>query len=103
MKRAIVIYMSLLLLPCFVAARAVAGEADYKAALAAAEAAEQQAAGLKNRWTTTEEALAAARAAAASGDFDTAAKKAQLAEALAQASIAQAREQVDAWQAAVIR
>jgi hypothetical protein len=78
-------------------------EADAKAALAAAQAAEQQAAALKNRWTTTEQALAAAKKAASANDFDTAIKEAQRAEALAKASIAQAKEQQDAWKAAVIR
>jgi hypothetical protein len=78
-------------------------EADAKAAIAAAEAAEKNAGALKNRWTTTEQALAAARKAAAANDFDNAVKQAQLAEALAKASIVQAKEQQDAWKAAVIR
>ncbi len=82
---------------------AASSEADAKAALAAAQAAEQQAAALKNRWTTTEQALAAAKKAAAANDFDTAVKEAQHAEALAKASIAQAKEQQDAWKAAIIR
>ncbi len=82
---------------------AASSEADAKAALAAAQAAEQQAAALKNRWTTTEQALAAAKKAAAANDFDAAVKQAQQAEALAKASIAQAKEQQDAWKAAVIR
>ena len=82
---------------------AASTEADAKAAIAAAEAAEKDAGALKNRWTTTEQALAAARKAAAANDFDTAVKQAQQAEALAKASIAQAKEQQDAWKAAVIR
>ena len=82
---------------------AASTEADAKAAIAAAEAAEKDAGALKNRWTTTEQALAAARKAAAANDFDTAVKQAQQAEALANASIAQAKEQQDAWKAAVIR
>jgi anti-sigma factor ChrR (cupin superfamily) len=86
-----------------VAARAASTEADFKSALAAAEAAEKDAGALKNQWTTTEQALAAAKKAAAGNDFDTAVKQAQQAEALAKASIAQAKEQQDAWQAAVIR
>ncbi len=85
--------------PAFAASTA----ADFKAAFAAAEAAEQQAGAIKNRWTTTEQALAAAKKAAAANDFDTAVKQAQHAEALAKASIAQAKEQHDAWKAAVIR
>lgn len=91
------------LLAAATAVRAAATQADYDAALAAAVAAEKDAGALKNQWTTTEEALAAAKKAAAAGDFDTAVKEAQRAEALAKASIAQAKEQQDAWRAAVIR
>ena len=85
------------------AATAANSEADFKAALAAAESAEKDAGLLKNQWTVTEQALAAAKKAAAGNDFDAAVKQAQQAEALAKASIAQAKEQQDAWRAAVIR
>jgi hypothetical protein len=84
-------------------AMAASTEADFKSALAAAEAAEKDAGALKNQWVPTEQALAAAKKAAATNDFDTAVKQAQQAEALAKASIAQAKEQQDAWKAAVIR
>jgi hypothetical protein len=76
---------------------------DFKAAFAKAEAAEQQAGTLKNQWTTTESALKAAQAAAAAGNYSEAVKHAQFAEALANASIAQAREQATAWKDSVIR
>jgi hypothetical protein len=82
---------------------AASTEADYKSALAAAEAAEKEAGTLKNQWVPTEQALAAAKKAAAANDFDTAVKQAQQAEALAKASIFQAKEQDEAWKAAVIR
>ncbi len=95
--------VALIALPLATHAFAASTEADFKTAFAAAEAAEKQAAALKNRWTTTEQALAAAKKAAATNDFDTAVKQAQQAEALAKASIAQAKEQQDAWKAAVIR
>jgi hypothetical protein len=85
------------------AAHAASSEADFKTALAAAESAEKDAGALKNQWTPTEQALAAAKKAAAANDFDTAIKQAQQAEALAKASIAQAREQQDAWKAGVVR
>jgi hypothetical protein len=85
------------------AATAASTEADFKAAVAAAEAAEKDAGALKNQWTTTEQTLAAARKAASGNDFDSAVQQARQAEALAKASIAQAKEQQDAWQAAVIR
>jgi len=92
----------LVLLTAAGAAQAASTQADFDAALAAANTAEKEAATLKNRWTTTEQALAAAKKAAAAGDFDTAVKDAQHAEALAKASIAQAKEQDTAWKAAVI-
>jgi hypothetical protein len=76
---------------------------DFKAALAKAEAADQQAGALKNQWTTTEDALKAAQAAAAAGRYDEAVKDAEQAEALANASIAQAKEQAADWRQAVIR
>jgi hypothetical protein len=90
---------------CFLTSGALAAstEADFKAALAAAEAIEKDAGALKNQWIPTEQALAAARKAAAAGDFDTAVAQAKQAEALAKASVAQAKEQQDAWKAGIIR
>jgi hypothetical protein len=85
------------------AAQAASTEVDFKKALAAAAAAEQDAGALKNQWIPTEQALAAAKKAAAAGDFDTAVAQAKHAEALAKASIAQAKEQQSAWRAGVIR
>ena len=103
MTRLIILAVMLAGLACPSAAEAASTEADYKTALAAAEAAEKDAGALKNQWTTTEQALAAARKAAAAGDFDAAVKQSRQAEALAKASIAQAKEQADAWKAAVVR
>lgn len=76
---------------------------EFKSALAKAEAAQQQAGALKNQWTTTAQELKAAQDAAAKGDFDQAVKHAKLAEGLANASIAQAKEQAIAWTQAIIR
>jgi len=94
-----------LLILAFVApAAALAASAeDFNAALAKAEAANKQAGALKNQWTTTGQAIAAAKKAAEAGKFDDAVKLAQHAEELAQASIAQAKEQETAWTQAVIR
>jgi hypothetical protein len=91
-----------LILAAMTAAEAVGTQADFDAALTAAQAAEMDAGVLKNQWTTTEQVLAAAKKAAAAGDFDTAVKQARQAEALAKASIAQAKEQDTAWKAGVI-
>jgi hypothetical protein len=84
------------------AAHAASTQVDFDAALAAAQSAEKDAGALKNQWTTTEQVLAAAKKAAAAGDFDSAVNQAKQAEALAKASIAQAKEQDSAWKAAVI-
>lgn len=86
------------------ATAALAASADgFKAAYAKAEAAENQAGALKNQWTTTEAELKSAKKAADAGNFNDAIKHAQQAEALANASIAQAKEQATAWKNAVVR
>jgi hypothetical protein len=80
------------------ASRALAAsDADFKAAYAAAEAAEKEAGVLRNQWLPTEAALAAATKAAASGDFDVATAQAKEAEALAKASIFQATREKERW------
>ena len=76
---------------------------DFNAALAKAEAANKQAGAIKNQWTTTAQAIAAAKKAAEGGQFDEAVKLAQHAEELANASIAQAKEQEKLWPEAKIR
>jgi hypothetical protein len=91
-----------LILAAMTAADAADTQTDFDAAFTAAQAAEKDAGALKNKWTTTEQVLAAAEKAAAAGDFDAAIKQAQQAEALAKASIAQAKEQDTAWKAGVI-
>jgi len=85
------------------AAAFAASADDFKAALAKAEAANKHAAEIKNQWTTTGQAINAAKKAADAGKFDDAVKLAQHAEELANASIAQAKEQETAWTKAVVR
>lgn len=80
-----------------------ASEADYKSALAAAEAAEKEAGQLRDKWTTTEAEIAAAKKAAAAGNFDAAATAAREAEALAKASIFQATSEKERWKDMEIR
>jgi hypothetical protein len=80
-----------------------ASEADYKAALSAAEASEKQADQLRNKWTTTEARLAAAKKAATAGDFDGAIAAAKEADALAKASIFQATSEKERWKDLEIR
>ena len=80
-----------------------ASEADFKAAYAAAEAANKEAATLRNQWTTTAAALAAAKKAADAGDFDAAVASSKEAEALARASIFQATSEKTLWKDMEIR
>jgi hypothetical protein len=76
---------------------------DFKEAYAKAEAANKQAGALKNQWSTTANELKAAKAAADAGKFDEAIKHASVAEALANASIHQAKDEETKWKDAVIR
>jgi hypothetical protein len=72
-------------------------EADFKAAYAAAEAANKDAGSLRNQWTTTAATLAAAKKSADAGEFDKAIVSAKEAEALAKASIFQATSEKQRW------
>jgi hypothetical protein len=80
-----------------------ATDADFKAAYAAADAANKEAFALRNQWTTTATALTEAKKAADAGDFDKAIATAKEAEALAKASVYQANSEKEAWKAEVIR
>ncbi len=80
-------------------ALAASSEADFKAAYAAADAANKEAATSRDQWTTTAAALAAAKKAADAGDFDQAVAQSKEAEALAKASIYQATSEKEAWKA----
>lgn len=82
---------------------AAGSEADFKAAFAAAEAANKEAGALRNQWTVTAAALAEAKKAAEKGDFDLATAQSKEAEALAKASIYQATSEKQAWKALEIR
>jgi uncharacterized protein YceK len=82
---------------------AASSESDFKAAYAAAEAANKEAGSLRNQWTVTAAALAAAKKAADAGDYDEAVAQSKEAEALARASIYQATSEKDAWKALEIK
>jgi len=99
MKTQVVLAAALLMATPAIAA----SEADYKAAYAAAEAANQQAGNLRNQWTTTASTLAAAKKAGDAGDFDKAVEAAKEAEALAKASIFQATSEKTLWKDLEIR
>jgi hypothetical protein len=93
----------LLLIAGATSARAEGSEADFKAAYAAAEAANKEAGVLRNQWTTTAATLAAAKKAADAGEFDKAIAAAKEAEALAKASIFQATSEKERWKDLEIR
>ena len=93
----------LLVAPLGGAALAAGSEADFKAAYAAADAAEKQAGLLRNQWLVTEAALTEAKKAAGRSDFDQAVAAAKEAEALAKASIYQATSEKEAWKNLEIR
>jgi hypothetical protein len=82
---------------------AASSEVDFKAAYAAAEAANKEAGALRNQWTTTAAALAAAKKSADAGDFDKAVAQSKEAEALAKASIYQATSEKTLWKDLEIR
>ena len=78
-------------------ARAASTEADYKAAYAAADEANNQAGKLRNQWTTAVAALKGAKKAAEAGDFDKAVDLSKQSEELSKAAIFQSNQQKDAW------
>jgi hypothetical protein len=87
----------------FVTAAFAASADDFKAVYAKAEAANKKSLAMKTAWLTTASELKAAKKAADAGKFDDAVKHAMKAEALANASIAQAEEQKKLWKNAVVR
>ena len=103
MKLKAVALASVLLIAGETSVLAAGSESDFKAAYAAAEAANKEAATLRNQWTTTAAALAAAKKAADAGDFDAAVASSKEAEALAKASIFQATSEKTLWKDMEIR
>ena len=86
-----------------VSAFAAGSEDDFKAAYAAADAANKEAGKLRNQLTTTANTLAAAKKASDAGEFDKATASAREAEALAKASIFQATSEKTRWKEMEIR
>ena len=95
--------IAVLLIAGATSALAASSEADFKAAYAAAEAANKEAGSLRNQWTVTASALNAAKKAAEAGDFDKAVASSNEAEALAKASIFQAKSEKTLWKDLEIR
>ena len=103
LRASLISFSSVLLIAGATSALAAGSEADFKAAYAAAEAANKQAAELRNQWLPTAAAMAAAKKAADSGDFDQAIASSKEAEALAKASIFQATSEKERWKDLEIR
>jgi hypothetical protein len=103
MRMSIFSLVPMLLIAGTVSVPAAGADADFKAAYAAAEAAEKEASHLRNQWTVTAATLADAKKAAEKGDFDQAISSAKEAEALAKASIFQAASEKEAWKNLEIR
>jgi hypothetical protein len=103
MRTFLISLSSVLLIASAASALAASSESDFKAAYAAAEAANKEAGSLRNQWTVTAAALATAKKAADAGDFDQAVAQSKEAEALARASIYQATSEKDAWKALEIK
>jgi hypothetical protein len=103
MRTSILSLVPVLLIGGTISAPAAGSETDFKAAYAAAEAAEREAGRLRNQWTVTAAALDEAKKAAGNGHFDQAVSLAREAEALAKASIFQATSEKEAWKNLEIR
>jgi hypothetical protein len=102
-RATIVSLASALLIAGTASVLAASSETDFKAAYAAAEAANKEAGALRNQWTTTAAALVAAKKAGDAGDFDAAVASSKEAEALARASIFQATSEKTLWKDLEIR
>lgn len=82
---------------------AAADEKSFNAAYQAAESARKEAASMKHEWRDTAKMLKQAKETAAKGDYAAAEKIADKARMQSENAIAQAKEQEQAWQAAVVK
>lgn len=80
-----------------------ATDAEYKKAYDSAVALQDEARSYQNGWTVTTAALTSAKRASDAHDFVNAAKLAKNAEALAKASVEQAKLQKKIWRNAVVK
>ena len=80
-----------------------ADEQSFNASYEAADAARKKAASMNYEWRDTGKMLKKAKEAAAKGDYMTAEKLAKKAEMQGEMAVAQAKEQEQAWQAAVVK
>jgi hypothetical protein len=80
-----------------------ADEQSFNASYEAAEAARKQAASMNYEWRDTGKMLKQAKEAAAKGDYETAERLANKAEMHGKMAVAQAKEQEQLWQSAVVK
>ena len=80
-----------------------ADETSFKATYDAAESARKKAASMKYEWRDTGKMLKKAKEAADKGDYKTAEKLAKKAKMQGEMAVAQANEQEQLWQSAVIK
>jgi len=80
-----------------------ADEQSFNASYEAADAARKKAASMNYEWRDTGKMLKKAKEAAGKGDYATAEKIAKKAEMQGEMAVAQAKEQEQAWQAAVVK
>lgn len=78
-------------------------EQSFNAAYEAAESARKKAASMKYEWRDTAKMLEQAKETASKGDYAAAQKLADKARMQSENAIAQAKEQEQAWQAAVVK
>lgn len=100
---ALVMGASLMLAACAGDTMSEPDEKSYSAAYEAAEAARKEAAKVGHEWRDTADMLKKAEETAAKGDYAAAQKLADKARRQSENAIAQAKEQEQAWQAAVIK
>lgn len=91
------------LLVAFAGNSVAADQKSFDASYEAAETARKEAASMDYEWRDTAKLLRQARKAAGKGDYETAEKLARKAEMQGKMAVVQAKEQEQAWQAAVVK
>ncbi len=99
----IVAVMGASLLVACAGSTASADETSFNASYEAAEEARKKAASMHNEWRDTGKMLKKAKEAAGKGDYETAEKLANKAKLQGEMAVAQAKEQEQLWQSAVIK
>ncbi len=99
----IVVVMGASLLVACAGNTVAADEKSFNASYEAADAARKKAASMNYEWRDTGKILKKAKEAAAKGDYETAERLANKAEMHGKMAVAQAKEQEQLWQSAVVK